>query len=391
MSLQPAAVLDRIRRAIGSPSGPVALHEPAFEGNEWTYVKECIDTGWVSSVGTYVDRFELELARVCNVERAVAVVNGTAALHVALQLCNVGAGDEVIVPTLTFVATANAVVYCGAVPHFADSDEVTFGIDAGKLERHLEETARLEAGVCINRQSGRRIAAIVPMHVFGHAVDMDALMAVGARFGLPIIEDAAEAVGSSYKNKPLGSLGRVGVLSFNGNKIITTGGGGALLFNDATLAARAKHLTTTGRVPHAWSFEHDAVAYNYRMPNLNAALGVAQLERLDAFVEAKRRLAASYAQAFEGLRHVRFFKEQPFARSNYWLNAIVLDEASTTARNPILAETNAAGIMTRPVWRLAHSLPMYCECPRMDLSTAESLELRIINLPSSAKLSHAPN
>ena len=391
MSLQPDAVLASVRRVLGSRHGPVALHEPQFGGNEWAYVKECLDTGWVSSAGKFVDRFEVELARACGTEHAVAIVNGTAALHVALLLCDVRAGDEVIVPTLTFVATANAVAYCGAVPHFADSEDLTLGIDATKLEKHLGEIAQMQGSTCINRTTGRRIAAIVPMHVFGHAVDMDALIPVAARFGLPVIEDAAEGLGSSYKGKRLGSLGRLGVLSFNGNKVVTTGGGGAILTNDAALASRVRHLTTTGRVPHAWSFEHDVVAYNYRMPNLNAALGVAQLEQLDGFIAAKRLLAERYAAAFSGVDGLEFFKEQPFAQSNYWLNAIILNDDSVDARNQILAETNTAGIMTRPVWRLIHSLPMYRDCPKMSLSTAESLERRIINLPSSAKLSHAPN
>jgi perosamine synthetase len=369
----------------------MALHEPRFGGHEWDYVKECIDTGWVSSVGKFVDRFEAELAETCGARHAVAVVNGTAALHVALLLCGVRPGDEVIVPALTFVATANAVSYCGAVPHFSDSEERTLGLDAARLEEHLSQIADTKGPACVNTRTGRRIAAIVPMHVFGHPVDMDALIAVAKRFGLPIVEDAAEALGSSYKGKKLGSLGRFGVLSFNGNKVVTTGGGGAILTNDETLAASAKHITTTGRLAHAWTFEHDMLAYNYRLPNLNAALGVAQLEQLDGFIKAKRRLAERYEASFAKVPGLKFFKEQPFAQSNYWLNAIILDENSADRRDAILAVTNAAGFMTRPAWRTMHHLPMYRDCPKMELTVAESLERRIINLPSSVKLIHAQN
>jgi perosamine synthetase len=390
MPIAPDMVLSGIRRAIGSPNEPVALHEPQFSGREWEYVKECIDTGWVSSVGRFVDRFEAELAQTCGVEHAVAVVNGTAALHAALLVLGVRPGEEVIVPALTFVATANAVAHCGAVPHFADSEEATLGIDPAKLDRHLADIVRKNGSGCVNGATGRRIAAIVPMHVFGHPVDMDPLDAVAARYGLPVLEDATEAIGSAYKGRKLGSFGALSTLSFNGNKTVTTGGGGAILTNDPDIASRAKHLTTTGKRPHAWAFEHDCVAYNYRLPNINAALGVAQLERLDGFLASKRRLAARYEQAFAGVGGLRFFKEQPFARSNYWLNAIVLDEASASERDDILAVTNRAGLMTRPVWQLMHRLPMYRDCPRMDLAVAESLERRIINLPSSAKLGDEP-
>lgn len=390
MPLEPNTVLSGIRRAIGSPNEPVVLHEPQFSGHEWEYVKECIDTGWVSSVGKFVDRFEADLAQACGVKHAVAVVNGTAALHAALLVLGVRPGDEVIVPALTFVATANAVAHCGAVPHLADSEERTLGIDPAKLDRYLSEIVQKNGAGCINGATGRRIAALVPMHVFGHPVDMDPLTAVAERYGLPILEDATEAIGSAYKGRKLGSFGELSTLSFNGNKTVTTGGGGAILTNDPDIAKRAKHLTTTGKRPHAWAFEHDCIAYNYRLPNINAALGVAQLEQLDRFLASKRRLAERYEQAFADVAGLRFFKEQPFARSNYWLNAIVLDEDSASQRDDILAVTNRAGLMTRPVWQLMHRLPMYLDCPRMDLSVAESLERRIVNLPSSAKLGDEP-
>ncbi len=385
-----SAVADHIvttLREVLDPKGAfVTLHEPVFAGNEWAYVKECIDTGWVSSAGAYVDRFESDLAAYTGVRRAVAVVNGTAALHVALLLAGVERDDEVLVPALTFVATANAVAYCGAVPHFVDSEERTLGLDADKLECYLDEIAVVEGDLCRNRQSGRVIRAVVPMHTFGHPVDLDALAAVCDRFGLVMIEDAAESLGSLYKGRHTGQWGRMATLSFNGNKTITTGGGGALLTDDDALADRAKHLTTTGKRAHRWAYEHDAVAYNYRLPNLNAALGCAQLEQLGGFLARKRQLAARYAEAFADVGGVQFVTEPPFARSNYWLNALLLDEAHAHERDQLLADTNDAGIMTRPAWTLMSSLPMYRTCPRMDLAVAESMERRLVNIPSSASL-----
>lgn len=386
MGVDPQRVLVSLRRVLGDGDERVSLHEPCFAGHEWDYVKECLDTGWVSSVGTFVDGFEDHLARTCGVRHAVAVVNGTAALHTALLVAGVRSDDEVIVPALTFVATANAVSHCGAVPHFADSAELTLGLDPIRLAGHLERVAERKAGVCFNRETGRRLAAVVPMHVFGHPVDMDPLLQVAEHFGLAVVEDAAEALGSTYRGRPAGSLGRLAALSFNGNKILTTGGGGAILTDDPELARRAKHLTTTAKLPHRWAFEHDRIAFNYRLPNLNAALGCAQLEQLPGFLAAKRRLAAAYVQAFAGMPGVRVVTEPPFAASNYWLNALLLDEHDAVRRDEVLALTNDHGIMTRPAWRLMHHLPMYANCPRMDLRVAESLERRLINLPSSAKL-----
>ena len=386
MSAVAAHVVTTLREVLEPDGAFLPLHAPVFAGNEWAYVKECLDTGWVSSAGAYVDRFEADLAAYTGVRRAVAVVNGTAALHIALLLAGVARGDEVLVPALTFVATANAVAYCGAVPHFVDSEERTLGLDAGKLATYLDEVAVLEEGVCRNRQSGRTIRAVVPMHTFGHPVDLDALAAVCDRFGLVMIEDAAESLGSFYKGRHTGQWGRMATLSFNGNKTITTGGGGALLTDDDALADRAKHLTTTGKRPHRWAYEHDAVAYNYRLPNLNAALGCAQLEQLDGFLAQKRRLAARYAEAFADLEGVRFVTEPAFAQSNYWLNALLLDEAHASERDRLLAASNDQGIMTRPVWTLMSSLPMYQECPRMDLTVARSIERRLVNIPSSASL-----
>lgn len=389
MTLNIREIVATIRSVIGGEP-QIGLHEPRFAGREWAYVKECLDTGWVSSAGTYVGEFERRIASVCGVRHAVAVVNGTAALHLALVCHDIGAGDEVIVPALSFAATANAVAHAGATPHFADCEAVSLGVDPQKLERHLSEIAVAGEACLRNRITGRRIAAIVPMHTFGHPVDLAPLLSTAARYNLPIIEDAAEALGSLYKGQPAGSLGSVGTLSFNGNKIITTGGGGAVLTNDERLAQRIRHIATTAKRPHRWEFDHDVVGYNYRMPNLNAALGCAQLEGLDGFVAAKRRLAAAYSDAFAGVDGVTVHCEPEYARSNYWLNVLLLDSAEVDARDHVLAATNDAGLMTRPVWKLLHQLPMYSECPRMDLSVAEDLARRIINIPSSAILAQGP-
>jgi len=383
------AILGALRSVLPVDRGFIALHEPFFGGNEWMYVKECLDTGWVSSVGSYVDRFEEMLADYTGAKQAVAVVNGTAALHICLKIVGVEYGDEVLIPSLTFIATANAVTYCGAVPHFIDCQERTLGVDPEALGCYLESMSELGPRGCINRLTGRRIKAVVPMHTFGHPVDLDPLLDVCNRFGLELIEDAAESLGSSYKGKHTGTMGKVSALSFNGNKVVTTGGGGAILTNDEGLGRLAKHLTTTAKVPHRWEFNHDLVGYNYRLPNLNAALGCAQLEQLPDFVRHKRVLAHCYQEAFAGVAGVRFFTEPDFACSNYWLNVLLLDDEHKTERDAVLSATNDVGIMTRPVWTLMHRLPMFGECPRMELAVAESLEKRILNIPSSAFLGEA--
>lgn len=386
MSCEASQVIQALKKALPEGSGPVGLHEPLFCGNEWAYVKECLDTAWVSSVGKFVDRFEDMLAGYTGAKRAVAVVNGTAALHICLKLAGVECNDEIIIPALTFVATANAVSYCGAIPHFADSEERTLGLDPFKFEDHLKEIGKTTPGGCVNRKTGRRIKAVVPMHAFGHPVDMAPLIEVSRRFNLEVVEDAAESLGSFYRGRHTGNFGRLSALSFNGNKIITTGGGGAILTNDEELGRLAKHITTTAKIPHRWSYAHDMVGYNYRLPNFNAALGCAQIEQLPAFLEKKRALAERYRSAFEGVSGIRFFSECDFASSNYWLNALMLEEPSAWERDEILELTNSAGIMTRPAWTLMHRLPMFADCPRMDLSSSESLERRLINIPSSAVL-----
>jgi perosamine synthetase len=379
-------VLAAVRAVVGAHPGTVPLHEPEFAGREWDYVKECIDTGWVSSVGSFVDRFERDLAGVIGCGHAVATSNGTSALHVCLLLAGVRPGDEVVMPTLTFVATANAVSYTGAVPHFVDSERVSLGVDAAKLDAHLRDIADIKDGVCVNRHTGAPMRALVVMHVFGHPCDLDPLAEVAERWRLVLIEDAAESLGSTYHGLHTGNVGRVSALSFNGNKVVTTGGGGAVLTNDATLATRAKHLTTTARTPHRWSFVHDEVGYNYRLPNLNAALGCAQLERLDSFVERKRRLAARYHARLAAVEGVRFLAEPPATSSNFWLNAIVLDAGRADERDVLLGALNDAGYMARPLWTLMHRLPMYSACPRGDVGVAEQMEARVVNLPSSARL-----
>lgn len=364
----------------------IGLHEPEFGGNEWTYVKQCIDEGWVSSVGQFVDQFEVRLAEYTGVRRAVAVVNGTAALHVCLLLAGVKADDEVIVPALTFVATANAVSYCNAIPHFVDSEERTLGMDAAKLDSYLAEIAMMSEGECFNSITGRRIRAVVPMHTFGHAVDLEALLDVCQRYKLELVEDAAESLGSFYKGKHTGGFGRLSALSFNGNKILTTGGGGAILTNDEELGRKAKHITTTARISDSWNFAHDMIGYNYRMPNINAALGCGQLEQLPEFLNHKRSLANKYASVLTKVEGGVLFTEPEFCQSNYWLNAFLLDEKHADMRDTLLGLTNEQGIMTRPVWKLMYKLPMYSHCPRMESPVAESLERRLINLPSSAYL-----
>jgi perosamine synthetase len=366
----------------------VALHEPEFAGREWDYVKECIDTGWVSSAGAYVERFERALAEYTGAPHAIAVVNGTAALHLALQLAGVRAGDEVIVPTLTFVATANAVSYCGAIPHFVDVAPPSLGIDPRKFDDYLSDILTDAQGRKINRRTGRPVAAVVLMHAFGHPAEVDEIIAVCERHGVPLVEDAAESLGSTWGGRHCGTFAPLAALSFNGNKIVTTGGGGAILTSDPALAKRAKHLSTTAKVPHPWLYQHDEVGFNYRMPNINAALGCAQLERLDEFVAAKRKLAAAYESAFAANNRMTFLSEPAGSRSNYWLCTLLLDPAADVAvRDEVLARLNAAKYMVRPAWTLMHRLAPYAGAPRMpDLSAAEQAERTLINLPSSPRL-----
>jgi perosamine synthetase len=387
-TLAASTFVDQVVGALRQVAGPgsAALHEPRFAGNEWAYLKECLDSTFVSSVGKFVDRFEADLAAFTGAKHAVAVVNGTAALHIALKLAGVQAGDEVLIPALTFVATANAVAYCDAVCHFVDSEERTLGVDPHKLREYLVATTEQRGGQCINRASGRVIRAVVPMHTFGHPVDLDGLLAVARDFNLALVEDAAESLGSTYHGRHTGTFGLFGTLSFNGNKTITTGGGGAILTNDSQLAKTAKHLTTTAKLPHRWAFEHDQIGYNYRLPNINAALGCAQLEQLPGFLEAKRRLYQRYQQAFEPIQGVALFQEPEGCLSNYWLQTLLLAPEKADQQEAILAASNDAGLMTRPAWALMNHLQPYRGCPGMNLETAEYLARRLINIPSSTHL-----
>ena len=366
--------------------GPTSLHEPSFSGNEWLYLKECLDSTFVSSVGKFVDRFELDLANFTGAKHAVAVVNGTAALHIALKLAGVKAGDEVLIPALTFIATANAVTYCNATPHFIDSEVHTLGVDATKLRDYLISHTEQHAGQCVNRTTGQVIRALVPMHTFGHPVDVEGLLAIAHDFNIALVEDAAESLGSCYHGQHTGTFGLLGTLSFNGNKTITTGGGGAILTNDAALARHAKHLTTTAKLPHAWEYRHDEIGYNYRLPNLNAALGCAQLEQLPAMLAAKRELFERYQTAFVAVQGVKLMAEPDQSQSNYWLQTLLLDADHADQRDAVLKATNDAGFMTRPAWILMHELAPFKDCPRMDLAMARSLTQRLINIPSSSGL-----
>lgn len=387
MTAEAQDIIEILRDVLGPTAQPIHLHEPLFGGNEWTYIKGCLDTGWVSSVGSYVDLFEKKLAEYCNTKYAILTSNGTVALQVALQLAGVKRGDEVLLPTLTFIATANAVSYCGAIPHFVESEALTPRLDVPKLAEYLSVIGEQKNDGLHNKQTARRIAAIVPVHIFGHPVDMDALQKLADQYKIPVISDAAEAIGSLYKRKPVTAYGLLSTLSFNGNKIITTGGGGAILTDDKDLAKRAKHLTTTAKVPHRWDFVHDEIGYNYRMPNINAALGCAQLEQLDGFLHAKIKLAQTYKKAFENINSITFVDEPEHSRGNFWLNAIKLEAGID--RDAVLGALHEAGYICRPVWRLMHRLEMYKDCPRMDVSVSEFLEQQIINIPSSVKLGQA--
>ncbi|WP_312504889.1 LegC family aminotransferase [Lysinibacillus sp.] len=359
----------------------VALHEPTFNEKEVEYVTDCVKTGWVSSVGSYVTRFEESLAKFVGVKRAVAVVNGTAALHIALKVAGVEANDEVLMPSLTFIATANAVSYLQAIPHFIDVNMETLGVNPMELETYLEEVAELRQGELYNKQTNRRIKALVPMHTFGHPCMMDELVVLCDKYKLVLVEDAAESLGSFYKGKHTGTFGKVSAMSFNGNKIVTTGGGGAILTDDETLADNVKHLTTTAKVPHRWEFIHDEIGFNYRMPNINAALGCAQLDKMQEFITRKRNLVRSYEKMFENIEGVQLFKEPAYTQSNYWLQTVLLDESYN--RDEVLDFFNKQGVMSRPIWTPMHELKMFQQCPKMDLLVTEKLKKNIINIPST--------
>jgi perosamine synthetase len=362
----------------------VPLHAPCFIGNEKEYLNECIDTTYVSSVGKFVDRFEAMIAEYTGAKKAVVCVNGTNGLHMGLMLVGVERDDEVISQALTFVATCNAISYIGAHPVFIDVDLDTMGLSPVAVRKWLYKNAELRNGSCYNKTTGRRIKACVPMHTFGHPVHIDELAEVCEEFRIELVEDAAESLGSLYKGRHTGTFGKVGVLSFNGNKTVTTGGGGMLLFQDEELGKFAKHLTTQAKIPHRWEFVHDEVGYNYRMPNINAALGCAQMEKIDFFLKNKRETADKYKNFFETIPEISFFTEPKHCRSNYWLNVILLKDKK--AQLEFLEYTNDHEVMTRPIWRLMNKLPMFIDCQTDGLENTIWFEERVVNLPSSVRI-----
>ena len=362
----------------------VPLHAPLFIGNEKKYLEECIDTTFVSSVGKFVDRFEADMAAYTGSRKAVVCVSGTNALHMAMMLAGVERDDEVLTQALTFIATCNAISYIGAHPVFIDVDMETLGLSPKAVKDWLVKNAEVKNGTCYNKHSGRRVKACVPMHTFGHPVKIDELVAVCEEWHLELVEDAAESIGSLYKGRHTGTFGKVGAISFNGNKTITTGGGGMLLFQDEELGKLAKHLTTQAKVPHRWAFVHDHIGYNYRMPNINAALGCAQLENIDRYVADKRETAAIYADFFKNIPDITFFTEPEDCRSNYWLNVVMLKDKAK--QQEFLEYTNDHGVMTRPVWELMNRLEMFRHCETDGLKNTEWLADRIVNIPSSVRL-----
>ena len=369
----------RIAQAIHGPS-PVPLHRPIFDGNERRYLVECIDSNFVSSVGARVNEFERQVADFMGMKHGIATVNGTAALHVALRLAGASQGEEVITQAVTFIATCNALSYIGAKPVFVDVDIDTMGMSPDALRSWLHAHAERVAGGVRNRATGRRIAACVPMHTFGHPCRIEAISEICDEWGIPLVEDAAESLGSWSGERHTGRFGRMAALSFNGNKLITTGGGGMIVTDDDALAKHAKHVTTTAKVPHPYEFVHDELGFNYRLPNLNAALGCAQMERISEMLEVKAAIATRYREELSAAG-VRFFADRPGTRPNHWLNAIIAEDLAE--RDAIIQGTNAQGVMTRPIWRLMPSLPMYKDCETDGLANSRWLEERVVNIPSS--------
>ena len=361
---------------------PLAV--PVFAGNEKKYMEECIDTTFVSSVGKFVDRFENDMAAYAGCKKAVVCVSGTNALHMSMMLVGVERDDEVLTQALTFIATCNAISYIGAYPVFIDVDKSTMGLSPDALKEWLVTNAEIKNGQCYNKNSGRRVKACVPMHTFGHPARIVEIADLCEEYHIELVEDAAESIGSLYKGKHTGTFGKVGAISFNGNKTITTGGGGMMLFNDEELAAHAKHLTTQAKVTHRWEFRHDHVGYNYRMPNINAALGCAQLENLDKFIASKRQLALEYAEYFKNVEDIQFFTEPEDTFSNYWLQTVILKDKA--AQQEFLQQTNDNGVMTRPIWELMNRLPMFEHCENDGLENTIWFADRVVNIPSSVKL-----
>ena len=361
----------------------IPLHEPRFIGNEKKYLNDCIDSTFVSSVGKYVDTFEKEFAKTVGSKYAIATVNGTAALHISLLLADVKKDDEVITQPLTFIATCNAISYIGAKPIFVDVDLDTMGLSPDSLKNFLETNCEVVENICINKTTNRQIKACVPMHTFGHPCRIDEIKDICDIWNITLVEDAAESLGSFYKNRYTGTFGKIGAFSFNGNKIITSGGGGVIVTDDKSLAKRAKHITTTAKIPHPYEYVHDEIGFNYRMPNINAALLVAQLEQLNDFLEAKRKLALKYKEFFSK-NDMTFIEEPKNSKSNYWLQAVLLKDKKQ--RDEFLEFTNKNAVMTRPIWRLMNELEMFKDCQKTDLKNAKFLEEKVVNIPSSVIL-----
>lgn len=370
-----------IRKAFNTPEDFIPLHAPYFGGNEKKYLLDTIDSTFVSSVGAYVNRFEEMMAEITGAKYAIATTNGTSALHLAMVVAGVSAGDEVITQPLTFVATANAIAHCHATPVFVDVDKDTMGLSPDSLAAFLKEHVRIEDGTAINKTTGKRIVACVPMHTFGFPSRIEEIVTVCKEYGIPVIEDAAESLGSYIGEQHTGTFGTMGTFSFNGNKTVTCGGGGAIVTNDEELAKKAKHLSTTAKVPHSWEFVHDEVGFNYRMPNLNAAVACAQLEQLPSILDNKRKLAKEYTSYFANVEGVQHINEAEGTKANYWLNCVVLNDLDS--RNAFLEQTNGSKVMTRPIWKLMNKLPMYEACQCAPLPNAEWLEDRVVNIPSS--------
>jgi perosamine synthetase len=377
-------IISAIRQSINVEKA--GLHEPSIDDMDIKSVVRTLETGFVSSVGKDIEEFEKDIARYTNASYVVGMCNGTSALHISLLANNIRENDEILVPALTFIATANAISYCKAIPHFVDSEVDSFGINIDKLELYLEKNTKLENNECINLKTGRRIYAIIPVHVFGFIVDMIRLQKLARRFNLVIIEDATEALGSFRNNKHAGTFGKCGALSFNGNKIITTGGGGALITNDLKLAKYAKHLSTTAKLKHKYEYHHDEVGFNYRMPSLNAALGISQLKKLPNYIIAKTKIRDAYQTNFNKIEGLKFILGPQDCKSNYWLNSIKLDKEIIKYKDYIIEELNEHGYLCRPIWQLLSSLNPYKKNPSMDLSQAQELQESIINIPSSPKL-----
>jgi len=377
-------IVSFIRQTFKSPVAFLPLHEPKFIGNEREYVIDAIDSTFVSATGKYVNLFEKKMCEITGAKYAIATVNGTNALHLALILAGVKNGDEVLTQPLTFIATANAIKYANATPHFVDVDKDTMGLSPVKLDNYLSEIIEIKNNQAYNKKTGKRISACLPMHTFGLPLRIDELIKVCEKHHIAVVEDAAESLGSYYKNKHTGTFGLLGTFSFNGNKTVTAGGGGCIVTNDEQLAHKAKHLSTQAKIPHQWEYAHDAVGYNYRMPNLNAALACAQLEQLEFYVENKRELSDLYFDFFKDTEDITLAREIKGAKANYWLNAIILKDRE--ARDKFLEYTNSAHVMTRPIWKLMTKLDMFEHCPKSNLSNAEWLENRVVNITSSVRV-----